>query len=347
MQLTPVSLITGFLGSGKTTLLNELIHNPELNKVVVLINEFGEVGLDHHLVETVSEDIILLQSGCICCQIRDDLVTTLTDLFDKRESGEIEAFTRVLIETTGVADPTPVIQVLISDQLLSQRFRLETTVTLVDCVFGESQLPLYPEALKQVALADKVLLTKSDLVDEAAVNRLRHQIEQINYSAPIHIAMNGVIEPRILFEEQLIDSGKAKQQLKTIEWLKSHTQDAERTHSHGISSISVTLSDPIEWDSFSEWLDSLVFSRAENILRIKGILNVAGKDKPVVIQGVQHMFYSPSTLKAWPTTDRRSRLVFITFQFNPQAIKASLEQFMGANTNKPIDHKMNTLDAAY
>jgi len=341
----PVSIITGFLGSGKTTLLNELIQHPDMDKVAVLINEFGEVGLDHQLVETISEDIILLQSGCICCQIKDDLVTTLTDLFDRRESGEIEPFSRVLIETTGVADPVPVIQVLISEPTLSRRFRLDITMTLVDCVFGHSQLAKHAEALKQVALADRLILTKTDLVDTAAITALQKQIKQINPSAFITTAVNGVIHPQVLFNRRFADRSKEEQQRSVEKWLNKDAHIASGQHLDGVSSICVSLDEPIDWECFSEWLDSLVFSRAENILRIKGILNIAGKEQPLVIQGVQHMFYAPTTLKKWPTADRQSHIVFITYQFNPRAIKTSLEKFLGLGSATPVNIEEEIVNA--
>lgn len=345
---TPVSVITGFLGSGKTTLLNELIKHPTMDKVAVLVNEFGEVGLDHLLVETVSEDIVLLQSGCICCQVKEDLVTTLFDLFDKRKSGEIEAFTRVLIETTGVADPVPVIQVLISDPLLSSRFRLDGVITLVDSVFGESQLATHDESIKQVALADRLILTKADLVTPVELTPIKRRIQQLNPSATISEVIKGDIHPHSLFDSKLFNSDQQRQR-NAIEWLNKEQHDASRQthhqHREGIDSISISLDNPIDWDCFSEWLDSLVFSRAENILRLKGILNVAGKSKPVVIQGVQHMFYPPSNLTEWPTEDRRSHLVFITYNFNPKAIEESLRAFLAPyplpeSSNEDITHNV-------
>lgn len=340
----PVSVITGFLGSGKTTLLNELIKHPAMDKVAVLVNEFGEIGLDHLLVETVTEDIVLLQSGCICCQVKDDLVNTLFDLFDKRNSGEIEAFTRVMIETTGVADPVPVIQVLISDPLLGSRFRLDGVITLVDSVFGQSQLETHDESIKQVALADRLILTKTDLVTPEELTPIKKRIQQINPSATISTVVKGDIHPWSLFDSKLFNSDTEKQR-DALKWLNKEQHDTIHQHAgstskhcDGIASISISLDEPIDWECFGDWLDSLVFSRAENILRIKGILNVAGKDKPVVIQGVQHMFYPPSNLAEWPSTDRRSHLVFITYNFNPQAIESSLREFLAPDSMQDLSN---------
>lgn len=329
----PISVITGFLGSGKTTLLNKLIKHPAMEKVVVLVNEFGEVGLDHMLVETISEDIVLLQSGCICCQIKDDLANTLFDLFDKRKSGEIDAFTRVLIETTGVADPVPVVQTIMSDPTLSTRFRLGGVITLVDSVFGRSQLETHDESIKQAALADHLVLTKTDLSNNADVTSIKHTIQRINPTATITAAIKGDIDPQVLFDSTLFNDN-SKTQRDALKWLNKeqhkmhHHSGITPEHHNGISSISISLDRPIRWDDFSEWLDGLIFSRAENLLRIKGLLNVEGKSKPVVIQGVQHMFYPPSTLKNWPTSDQRSHLVFITYNFNPKAIEESLLAFL-------------------
>ena len=315
-----------------------------MDKVAILVNEFGDVGLDHLLVETISEDIILLQSGCICCQVKDDLVTTLMDLFDKLKSGEIEAFNRVLIETTGVADPVPVVQVLISDPLLCSRFRLDGVVTLVDAVFGRAQLEKHDESIKQVALADRLILTKSDLVNQAKITALTDQLKQLNPSSPIAMVIKGDIHPKELFSRHT-----EERQRNVLKWLnqESHGEHnhlrPQNKHCDGISSVSISLDEPIDWEPFSEWLDSLIFSRAENILRIKGILNLSQNINPLVIQGVQNMFYPPSALPDWPTDDRRSHLVFITYNFNPQIIERSLRDFLGATSTEIVDRSVENV----
>lgn len=342
--LIPISVITGFLGSGKTTLLNELIKHPAMDNVAVLVNEFGEIGLDHFLVEKVTEDIVLLQSGCICCQIKDDLANTLLDLLDKCKNDKTgtEMFNRILIETTGVADPVPIVQVLISDPILTPRFRLDGIITVVDSVFGQNQLNNHDEPVKQVALADRLILTKADLVSQAISPTktvpLIDRLKIINPTAPITTVFKGDIHPDELFNSTALNDRNTERQHSVLHWLNKVQQNtnqsaAEETHSHhrdGIASISLSLDEPLDWTDFSEWLDSLIFSRAENILRIKGILNVAKNPKPVVIQGVQNMFYPPTTLPDWPTEDHRSHLVFITYNFDPKIIETSLRQHLSS-----------------
>ena len=336
-QLIPVSVITGFLGSGKTTLLNKLIKHSAMDRVAVLINEFGEIGLDHLLVESINEDILLLQSGCICCQVKDDLVNTLLDLFDKRRRNEVDTFNRVLIETTGVADPVPVIQVLISDPMVSSRFRLDNVITLVDATLGLTQLQNHDECTKQVALADKLILTKADIANSGELQAITERLEQINPSIQVTTVIKGDIHPDALFENRPLNNRKERRQCDVLKWLGSEHHEHNRRHPHGssrdthregIASISISLEYPIEWDILSDWLDSLIFSRADQILRIKGILNIAGRSKPVVIQGVQHMFFLPSELSEWPSQDRKSSLVFITYNFNPGIIERSLQEFL-------------------
>lgn len=320
----PVSVITGFLGSGKTTLLNQLIKHSAMDKVAVLINEFGEIGLDHLLVETVSEDIVLLQSGCICCQVKDDLANTLLDLMEKRNSSEIEAFERILIETTGVADPVPVVQVLMADPQLAPYFRLEGVITLVDGQHGLAQLRDHGETVKQTALADILVVTKTDLVERNSLQALTERLLHLNPTAKQIMAVKGEAHPQTLFQGTQPNRDIAQ-------WLPTET--TSHNHHESIASACITLDTPLDWGDFSEWLNSLIFSRAEHLLRIKGVLNIVGKDRPVIIHGVQHTFYPPTELPSWPTDQRDSRLVVITYNLNPRAIENSLREFL---TPRPL-----------
>lgn len=333
----PVSVITGFLGSGKTTLLNALLTHPAMGETVVLINEFGEVGLDHLLVRKIDESIVLLNSGCLCCSVRGDMVTALRDLFLKRVRGEVPEFARAVIETTGLADPAPIIHTLMSDPLLGARYRLDGVVATIDAVNGAGQLDTHPEAVKQAAMADRLVLTKCDLVDEGAVAELEDRLRRLNPAAPIRRADHGDVAPSALFPAGLYDP--ATKTADVVGWLNAeayaetghdhhdhddhhHHHDANRHDDH-IRSFCLTFDEPLVWERFLEWMELLQSARGQNLLRIKGILDVAGEERPVVIHGVQHVFHPPATLPAWPTADHRSQLVFITRDLGRAAVEAA------------------------
>jgi G3E family GTPase len=336
IQAIPVSVITGFLGSGKTTLLNHLLSHPAMGETAVLINEFGEIGLDHLLVRQISEDIVLLNSGCLCCTVRGDLVDSLRELFLKRGRGEVPEFRRTVVETTGLADPAPIIHTLMTDPVLGKRYRLDGIVTTVDAVLGSAQLDTHPEPIKQAAVADRLVLTKTDIATDAAVDALRARLGAINPSAPVIVAVNGAAEPDALFDCGLFDP---KTKVPDVAgWLNEeayaeagghhHPHDVNR-HDDRISAFCMTIDAPIEWDAFAQWLEMLLATRGENLLRIKGILNVAGEAKPVAIHGVQHVFHPPATLSQWPDEERRSRIVFITRDLGRQAIEDTFRAVYG------------------
>lgn len=334
----PVSIITGFLGSGKTTLLNHLVQHPDMGNVAVLVNEIGEIGLDHFLIETISEEIILLQSGCICCQLNGDFISTLIDLYEKRLAGEVENFTHVLVETTGIADPAPIVQALLLDQQLVSHYRLGNIVTTVDTVFGHAQLSRHQECIRQVSLADKLLLTKSDLSEKPAREALISALRQLNPNAAISELINGRITPGELFDEPSLLANPDSKELAA--WLGAETPatpspgnavDMTGVHTGGITSFSVTVDGAINWDELVDWLDDLLFSRSRQILRIKGMLNIIGKEGPIVIQAVQHVVYPPLELAKWPTAAHQSALVFITSDLSRAAIETSLRQFFTAS----------------
>lgn len=330
----PVSIITGFLGSGKTTLLNYLVQQPEMQNVVVLINEFGEIGIDHLLIETITDEIILLQSGCICCQMNGDFVSTLTDLYERRITGEVERFDHVLVETTGIADPAPIIHSLLSDAQLVPRYRLATIVTTVDTVLGNSQLREQRESAKQIIFADKLLFTKSDLSDQSTRESLTTMVRQLNPEASISEVVNGEIAPSEIFTQTTIK--KNRDISETTRWLgvenisKRAGDDQSGIsagHADAITTFSVTLDRAIAWPDFVEWIEELLFSRSRQILRIKGILNIDGGSGPTIFQAVQHMLYPPRQLTNWPDEQRQSILVFITYNLSRTAIETSLSQF--------------------
>jgi len=315
----PVSLITGFLGSGKTTLLNKLLRHPGMSDRAVIINEFGEVGLDHLLVEALEGEVAVLASGCVCCTMRSDLEETLRGLLAKRDRGEIPAFARILVETTGLADPAPIVQLLLNNALVSHFVRLDTVVTTVDAVHGRRQLDEHAEAVKQAAIADRLLLTKSDLSDEAGAAQLCARLARLNPGAAMRSVRYGEIEPEQLFGAALFDPESKTPDVRR--WLNEEAYGHHKHHHHhhqdetgdgGIRSFCMTFDEPLDWMAVNDWLGGLRQSRGEDLLRVKGILNLVGETAPVAIHGVHHVFHPPVLLSTWTDDDRRSRIVFIT-----------------------------------
>jgi G3E family GTPase len=330
----PVSLITGFLGSGKTTLISRLVRHPEMNRVAVVINEVGEIGIDHDLVSQSSENISLLANGCICCSVRTDLQETLRDLFARRQVGEVADFDRVIVETTGLADPAPVIQTLISDTLIGAQFRLDGLVTLVDAVNGLSTLDTMPESVKQVAVADRLFISKSDLATPEALSSLQQRLSEINPQARQGLVVQGDLPPSALIGLGLASARAGEHTLQFLGESLSDTASiaapagrylGERNarHDPSIRTLSLRFQQPFAWSAFSSALDLLTQMRGPDLLRVKGVVNVEGK--PVVVQGVQHLFHPPVELDRWPSDDHDSRLVFITRHMEADVIRRLFE----------------------
>lgn len=307
--LIPVSIITGFLGSGKTTLINRLLKRPEMNRVAVVVNELGEIGVDNDLVEVSSEQMMLLNNGCLCCVLRGDLQETLRDLFLKRRNGEIIDFDRVVIETTGLADPAPVMQTLITDTMLLEQYRLDCVATLVDAVNAPGQLEQFSEPVKQIALADRLVVTKSDLVDKAQLDGLVARLNEINPRAPARVALNGEVDLAFLVDVGL---RRTSARLEEIERWLGDTGTHEHRHDEHVKTFVLRFEKAMSWAAFTQCMEVLTALRGPDLLRIKGLVNVEGKSGPMVVQGVQHLFHPPLELASWPGDDRGTRLVFIT-----------------------------------
>ncbi|MGB8840690.1 MAG: GTP-binding protein [Aliidongia sp.] len=305
----PVTVLTGFLGSGKTTILGALLRHPALARTAVIINELGEVGLDHELVrQGGAGEAILLPSGCICCTIRSDLADTLRDLFQKRVRGQGPDFDRVMIETTGLADPAPILHTLIADPITAARYVVDGVVTVIDAYNADWQLDTQREAVKQAALADRILLTKTDLADPTATARLVDRLRLINPATPIPV-LHGAVDPALILGtgftggEQLDDWAAHE---------AAHDHAAHDHHDDGIRSFCLTFATPLEWDRVAGALDQLAELADGRLLRVKAILDIAGSDRPVVVHGIQHLFHPPAQLDGWAGPERTSRIVFIT-----------------------------------
>jgi len=343
-SLIPVTLLTGFLGSGKTTVLNHVLKQPEMAATAVIVNEFGEIGLDHLLVERSSEDVVLLNSGCLCCTVRGDIVDTLTNLFVDRVKGKVPFFTRVAIETTGLADPAPILHTLMTDPIVAARYMLDGVVTTVDAVNGAGTLDKQPEAVKQAAVADRLLLTKTDLAASAARQEIEARLRTLNPSATIVSVAQGVVDPARLFNIGFYDP--ATKSVDVRRWLRDeafesgHAHDLRLGHNlrHGhpdvnrhddrIRAFCITRERPISWAALSAWLDGLATMRGDDLLRLKAIVALSDRpDQPVVLHGVQHLFHPPVLLPEWPSEDHRTRMVFITRDLPREAIEATLAAF--------------------
>jgi G3E family GTPase len=333
--LLPVNLITGFLGSGKTTLLQRLLRAPQLANTAVLVNEFGEVGLDHLLLEPVDGETVLLQSGCVCCTIRGDLADAIRGLYSKRERGLVPAFGRLAIETTGLADPAPIVSTLMAEPVLRHHFRLGSIVATADAVNGLAHLAEHPESVKQAAIADRLVITKTDIADPKDATRLRLALRRLNPSAPVlDLAAQG-LDPEDLMASDPYDP--ATKSLEVQRWLMDealhataatdpHDHDPSR-HERGIRAFCLTFERPLDWTAFGLWLTMLLHAHGQDVLRVKGLLNVLDLECPVVIHGVQHVVHPPAHLDRWPSADRRSRLVLIVRGLDPKAIERSLAAF--------------------
>ncbi len=353
----PLTLLTGFLGAGKTTLLNRLLKDPALADTVVLVNEFGEVGLDHLMVEGVAENMILLESGCLCCTIRDDLIITLEDLLRRRDNGRIGAFSRLVIETTGLADPAPILNVLINHPYLALRFRLDGVVTLVDAVNGMATLDAHEEARRQVVAADRLVLTKTDLAAPEDVAALRARLAALNPGIEI---LPPDAPASALLGAGLYDLAERPEALR--HWLAADALPGQHHHDHGhhhhghghghdhhhghehhdqhphdvnrhdasIRAFALTAEQPVAQQTFELFWTLLRSIHGPRLLRLKGLVRLADQpERPLLVHAVQQILHPPIRLDAWPDGDHRSRLVLIVKDIEEETVQRLWAAFLG------------------
>ena len=360
----PVTIVTGFLGAGKTTLLNRLLRDPALAKAVVLINEFGEIGLDHLLIEKIDNEMVLMSSGCLCCTIRGDLVDSLENLLRRRDNGRIGDFDRVIIETTGLADPAPVLQTIMSHPYLLMRFRLDGVVTVIDSLNGLGTLETYPEAVKQAAVADRLVISKTDLVQSndqwQALTDLRARLNSLNPTATLlenvesldvaHLLEAGLYNPltkspdvaRWLNAERLFAPAAGAAEDASAPSAHGHVHDRVEDHSHvhslsdvnrhgeSIRAFCLVNEAPLPLSACDLFLEMLRIAHGPNLLRVKGVIALDDDlSRPLVIHGVQHVFHPPVRLEAWPDADHRTRIVFIVKDLNPLFLEGLYAAFAG------------------
>jgi G3E family GTPase len=322
--MIPVWVLTGFLGSGKTTLLGRLLKSPGFARTAVIINEFGEIGLDHDLIETSEESFVALATGCLCCAVRDDLVLTLEDLLRRRDAGSVPPFERVVIETSGLADPGPILNALMTAASVAERLALAGVVTTVDAVHGLDTLERRAEAIKQVAVADRLVLTKTDLADASS---LLARLATLNPAAAVTVASFGEVDA----DELLATGPVARDPVAVGRWLATAASRAdsrgggEHHHAARLSHVALVREAPIRAVSLTLLLEALAEHCGRDLIRLKGLVQIAeSPDRPAVIQGVQHVFYPPAWLARWPSDDRRSRLVLIGHNLHQAWVEALL-----------------------
>jgi G3E family GTPase len=327
-EMTPVTVLTGCLGAGKTTVLNHLLRQPELARTAVLVNEFGEIGIDHLLVEKLDENTVLLNAGCLCCTVRGDLTRVLREMLPRARRDEIS---RIMIETTGLAEPAPVLATLMTDPVVASAYRLDGVVTVIDAVGGVANLAERPEAMRQIAMADRIVLTKTDLADPAL---LLQRIDALNPGAPVITAQHGAIDPAAILNAGLFNP--ATKIPDVAGWLHAEAHEHHHhDHDERITSFCLTFDRPLHWQGVGMWLELLIQTRGKDLLRIKGILNLQGQDRPVAIHAVQHVLHPPALLSGWPEGDpRTSRIVFITQDLPRSVIDEGARAFEAAADNR-------------
>lgn len=311
-QRIPLTVLTGFLGSGKTTLINRLLREPNLRDTAVIVNEFGDIPLDHLLVVSSTDNVVVLDSGCLCCTVLDSFKETLADLYHRRARAEVPPFSRVIVETTGLADPTSLLQVLLRDSFVSHYFELAALVTTVDAIFGARQYETNREAITQTALADRIVITKADVASEEAVARVRQAVAALNPYASVHLSHDATFR----VDSVLLDRATMTHSRDTF------AVSADR-HEGSVRSTSFVTDRALHWAGLAGWSELVRNELGGRLLRCKGLVRIEGLDTPVLVQGVQTVFAPPTRLPAWPSDDRRTRLVCITQDVPEELLEAS------------------------
>lgn len=350
----PVTVFTGFLGSGKTTLLQKLLTHEGGEGVAVIVNELGEISLDHLFVRSISETAVVMKNGCICCSMRTDLQDGIRELIDGRYQGKIPPFNRIIIETTGLADPTPIAQTLTGDPMLVRQTRLANIITTIDALFGAEQIQKHPESLRQAAVSDRLVLTKSDIATSKQINDTIKAVKRINPLAMIIDSNQEENLWKLLFDIDPFDpETKSKEvqawlsnlpEIKTAQSGKAFkmmrpdkrvSENEQKTYhkiwnkgENAVETFTIKTEEPLNWTAFSIWLSALIYKHGERILRIKGLLNIPGAKGPVVINTVQSYITPPHHLEEWPDEDHSSRIVFIVQGISPELMKRSLDRFL-------------------
>jgi G3E family GTPase len=303
----PVTVVTGFLGAGKTTLVRRFLSTPEGAGTAVIVNEFGETGIDDALLRNSSDNIALLGNGCLCCNVRSDLQVTLHRLVADRERGAIPHFQRIVIETSGLADPSPILTTFATDRALGAEFHVEGVITVIAAQNGAETIEAFAEARRQVILADRIVISKSDIADDEAPAALAARLRALNARADIVEAVQGEVDPQWIVAES--STG-----------LAGFVAD-EASHTDGIASFTIVETEPIAWSTFACAMEALIALRGADLLRVKGVLDVVGCRGPVVVQFVQHLAHPPVELDRWPDDERTSRIVFIARNLGEKAVQ--------------------------
>ena len=331
----PVALITGFLGSGKTTLLNHLLRDPAMSATAVVINEFGDVPLDQLFIEETDGEVVVMANGCLCCSVQDDIEGVMGRLFVRRDKGALPAFERMVIETSGLADPAPIMQMLLNQPLIMDNFRLDTVVTLVDAVHGERQIADNEEAFKQAVLADRLILTKTDLANPEAIARLRQTLARLNPAAAIMAAVNGDLPPAMLFGATAIDSVSAANRWVALEHSSEH--HVSHAHTRNVAGCSLSFPGTLRWRELNGWLTALRIRHGDRLLRVKGIVELEGEPAPMALHGVHHVFHPPLPLPHLSGKGLHgARLVVITRDLGDQEIAASWQAFVAVQSQPAV-----------
>jgi G3E family GTPase len=343
----PVAVLTGFLGSGKTSLLRKLLVEPGMNRTAVLINEFGEIDLDHLLIKSVLDGAVVLQNGCICCTLRTDLREGIANMIDGRHAGTFPEFNRIVVETTGLADPAPIAQTLLIDPMLRNQVRLANIVTTIDGMLGADQLGTHEESLRQAAVADRLVITKTDMIAADRAESLKNALSQLNPTARIFDVNSGHFNADALLTRGVTDPetklAEVRHWLDSTDVFHSHNDEEDNRdhddhvhldgrHSVNIQSFSLRVEDEIDWTAFGIWLTLLLHRHGTKILRVKGLLRVSDAAGPIVLHGVQHIIHPPVHLQEWPDSDHASRLVFIVQGIDPLLLRRSLLAYLRAST---------------